>query len=755
MMGNLNLTRSTRMSVLFLAVLATQGRGEDQRSPPRRLVAVPLQGDFKKAKQKALKIPFCDPPVSRAKGEPAAHELCLSTGKFNNPGVAEVDPSIPMCFELLCYNGDSVGPTIRVRRGSKLRIRVKNDLLGEPDDDPGPVDGVPEGEKPHGLCTTNLHTHGLHVSPDGTADNVFQKIDPGEQLLFEYDIPAKHPAGTFWYHPHKHGSVAYQLSNGVAGALIVEGTRDDDIADLEDIEEIRNARDMVVLLQLYTYRLGDDGVGRIDASQIYNVQPDSKSCDEIKLTGPDDPNPPVQITAINGSINPTFMIAPGEVQRWRVVHAGWDLLRQLVWVDDNDDPTNVPDALEFHEIAVDGLATGSMTERNPLQIAPGQRSDVLIQGPPIPGGQDEVIYHLKQLPVANPLATHNRATDRNYLAKLVVRGKPIDMKLPDLNDPEVVKKLQACRPFDRVQDSELSTPTFPKDPARPQGTLQFFGSDDIRTYTIMGETFHQLEPLELPIGTAQEWTLTALKGSHPFHIHVNPFQVVSYTSADGFTVPMDVWRDTLYIPEGASYTIRSRFSDFVGESVLHCHILDHEDQGMMMRLRFVDPKKQKLATGPGWQGQTLADVIVPAPSFALPDTAGRVRRLSQFRGKSVILVFLRGLGCSHCTKALRELIVAVRGTRDFDGAIVAVSADAVDDAPKALRSLERVSLDGFYLLVDEARTAFHDFGCEAGSEPKHGLFLLDSNGVIRSQYIGGSPFANAAIVIEATRRLAP
>jgi peroxiredoxin len=148
-------------------------------------------------------------------------------------------------------------------------------------------------------------------------------------------------------------------------------------------------------------------------------------------------------------------------------------------------------------------------------------------------------------------------------------------------------------------------------------------------------------------------------------------------------------------------------------------------------------------------------VIVPAPSFALPDTAGRVRQLSQFRGKSVILVFLRGMGCSHCTKALRDLIVAVRGTRDFDGAIVAVSADAVDDVPKALRSLGRVSLDGFYLLVDEARTAFHDFGCEAGNEPKHGLFLLDSNGVIRSRYVGGSPFANAALVIEATRRLAP
>ncbi len=80
-------------------------------------------------------------------------------------------------------------------------------------------------------------------------------------------------------------------------------------------------------------------------------------------------------------------------------------------------PSNVPAELQFHEIAVDGLATGTMTVQMPLQIAPGQRSDVLIQGPKTPG-----TYHLKQLPVANPLASHRRASDPNYLAKLVVRG---------------------------------------------------------------------------------------------------------------------------------------------------------------------------------------------------------------------------------------------------------------------------------------------------------------------------------------------
>ena len=87
----------------------------------------------------------------------------------------------------------------------------------------------------------------------------------GEDFTFEYTIPADHPSGTFWYHPHRHGSVAYQLSNGLAGALIVEGSRQDGIADLEDIPEVAAAKERILVIQLYNYRVdppGKDGVAR-------------------------------------------------------------------------------------------------------------------------------------------------------------------------------------------------------------------------------------------------------------------------------------------------------------------------------------------------------------------------------------------------------------------------------------------------------------------------------------------------------------
>ena len=69
--------------------------------------------------------------------------------------------------------------------------------------------------------TTNLHTHGLHVSPEGNGDNVFRMVEPGERATYEYVVPTDHPTGTFWYHPHHHGTVADQVFGGLFGALVV------------------------------------------------------------------------------------------------------------------------------------------------------------------------------------------------------------------------------------------------------------------------------------------------------------------------------------------------------------------------------------------------------------------------------------------------------------------------------------------------------------------------------------------------------
>src|SRR5205807_5163695 len=131
-------------------------------------------------------------------------------------------------------NGRLVGPTVRAEPGDVLRIRVDTRLP------PVPERVVHDVNVPDGLSSTNIHTHGLHVSPEGNSDNVYLDIKPGRAQDYEIRIPKDHVAGTFWYHPHRHGSVALQTANGLAGALIIDG-------GLDAVREIEQAQERLSL----------------------------------------------------------------------------------------------------------------------------------------------------------------------------------------------------------------------------------------------------------------------------------------------------------------------------------------------------------------------------------------------------------------------------------------------------------------------------------------------------------------------------
>jgi FtsP/CotA-like multicopper oxidase with cupredoxin domain len=90
---------------------------------------------------------------------------------------------------------------------------------------------------------TNLHTHGLQVSPSGSADNVFVRLDPLEDHQYAYDIPFDHPAGLHWYHPHHHGSTTHQAWSGLAGPIVVEG-------DIDHVPEIAGMRERTIVLSM-------------------------------------------------------------------------------------------------------------------------------------------------------------------------------------------------------------------------------------------------------------------------------------------------------------------------------------------------------------------------------------------------------------------------------------------------------------------------------------------------------------------------
>ncbi|MFM7364595.1 MAG: multicopper oxidase domain-containing protein, partial [Cuspidothrix sp.] len=118
-----------------------------------------------------------------------------------------------------------VGPTIEVQPGNTVRVNLANKLPKTFSQNCDDKKGKPEENELNcnNYNITNLHSHGLWISPAGNSDNVLSVVKPGVTFQYEYNIPSDHPAGTFWYHPHLHGSSALQVGSGMSGALIVRG----------------------------------------------------------------------------------------------------------------------------------------------------------------------------------------------------------------------------------------------------------------------------------------------------------------------------------------------------------------------------------------------------------------------------------------------------------------------------------------------------------------------------------------------------
>jgi FtsP/CotA-like multicopper oxidase with cupredoxin domain len=416
-------------------------------------------------------------------------------------------------LSLRTYEGGIPGPTLRVRPGDRLKIRLVNDL--PPNPDPTPVDMT----LPHHFNTTNFHFHGGHVDPGGLSDNVFREMRPGESHDIEIAIPHDHTRGTYWYHPHKHGSADVQITSGMAGALIVEG-------DFDDVPEIAAAAERVLILNevLFDHR---------GAIEVYDtVWPEAVP----------------RFLSVNGQREPEIRMRPGEVQRWRIVHAGHE--------------NNLNVALDGHAlnaVAFDGIRRGRFDGAASLLMAPGQRADVLVQA------GEAGTYELRAI-----------ANDQGYpsptgpLARLVVAGEPMAMRLP---------AALSGVPFADVGDSEivgtrrlwLSTinPEYP-----PAAEYQEFA------FLVCGRAFdpNRIDQ-HVRLGAAEEWTVdNEDPDDHVFHIHTNPFQVVAVNGARPAEL---VWRDTVVVPRKGSVTFRTRFLDFTGKFVLHCHMMNHEELGMM------------------------------------------------------------------------------------------------------------------------------------------------------------------------------
>ena len=399
----------------------------------------------------------------------------------------------------MVYNGSLPGPAFHVYPGDRVEIDLVNNLNE----------------------STNLHFHGVHVSPGNNSDNVLLDVEPGMTQHYVLDIPKDHEPGTNWYHSHLHKLSYGQVSAGLSGIFIVEG--------LEKLlpESLQNITQHTIAMRDFPF-------------------------DNLFVTTGDLSNTMTmhERLTVNGEVNPTINIKSGETQLWRLANIGPEneLIVQL--------PGNT-----FNVIAEDGSPVWKVWNNESLFFPSGKRYDVLVTA----NGSGSI-----------PLGPGNSSVIAPYdlhIATVNIQGNQTDVKPADILPTSLIPE----------RDLNLAN-------VSNHRVLNFSSNDRDWIYKINNETFdHNRVDITAKLGTVEEWKLVNLDEStsgniHPFHIHVNDFQVISINGK-----PYDAhgYQDTVIIPTDGEVVIRIPFDDFVGKTVYHCHLMFHGDFGMMGILEIV------------------------------------------------------------------------------------------------------------------------------------------------------------------------
>ena len=488
------------------------------------------------------------------------------------------------------YSGSFPAPTLRVKAGDTIRIRLINRLP------PNPAGQSLISFLSH-QNNTNLHFHGLHVSPkmrvfngqeiygDYVVDAPEAGVAPGAERLHEINIPTDHPPGIFWYHPHLHGSTGAQVSSGMFGAIIVEGSTN-------ELFDPKIATERVMFLHKHNF----------SSSGTTNTFSEAAV-----------PSPSAFL--VNGVSQPTIVMRPGEVQVWHFINSAsfypfnLYLERHTLQAFARDgDP--IPEV--FRPVTAESVARFTNPNWiNNIQGWPGtfasagSRISVLVKASDTPGS-----YLLRSL--KSPWTTiPSIPIYEEVVARVQIQGDPLQTPLPDRSSfiphPE----------FKPITDQELAASggqtrnlvlgifavganaRLPASfPAGEEWTIPFseggslysgfvFGVGDNRDPTSMVYPFQSRSALSqtVRLGDVEEWTIATADGfPHPFHMHVNGMYVVKI---NGEALAAPYWADTLTIPPRGSITFRTRFKDYDGSFVWHCHVLEHEDLGMMQLVTVV------------------------------------------------------------------------------------------------------------------------------------------------------------------------
>ena len=505
----------------------------------------------------------------------------------------EADGSIRYCYTLA---DGTQAPTLRLHPGDQLVLRLTNaltDVGAKPAAGCGPMCRVMSGANKSPCSggamtalTTNLHFHGMTVPSVCHQDEVLKTlIQPGD-APFEYRlrIPDDEPPGLYWYHPHVHGFSALEVAGGASGALIIEGIEraNPQVAGMP--ERVLVIRDQPLI------NPGAPPAGTAAAAPkvVYDREGDVVSTG----TGSGMPARDVSINYVlvpyPGYAPAAIPMKPGERQLWRVLNAA-----SLTYLDLAIKFADVQQTLGV--VAIDGVPINHAGGTAPsvawlthINMPPGSRAEFIVTGPPAgvpatlvthwvdtgPGGENDPERTLASL----------TATDATQPAST----------LPAAHDPLPPSRLSWVGDAKPVRVRKLYFSEELADPNDPASATAFFLSVDGQEPTAFDPNT-DVPNIVVKQGDVEDWIIENRSfEAHAFHIHQLHFQLRDWGLK---SINEPFLRDTINVPYYSptlpsypSVRLRMDFRDpnSVGTFVYHCHVLEHEDGGMMGTVR-VEP----------------------------------------------------------------------------------------------------------------------------------------------------------------------
>jgi suppressor of ftsI len=429
----------------------------------------------------------------------------------------------------------NVAPTIEVKPGDTIVLRISDDLPIVPP----PAVGAPTEDM-------NLHFHGLGVSPRKPGDDVLTMLaTPGETLHYVVHIPPTQEPGLYWYHPHVHGVTNYQVGEaGMSGALVIMGLE-------------RHLRGLGKMKQ------------RIIIVRDTGVDDDALRARRNGSNTPCGPDPGLTVS-LNGAVAPVISIAPGEKQFFRLINAtGHKMLKLTV------------DGEELELVAIDGFALDAYPGTPPtliessIVVPPASRAEFVVTGP--------ASGHARFRTLCFNSGPDGDPDPETLLARL--EAPPHGAGADRSSQP-----LSVASPLPR----DAYTTALPPIAAHRLVVL----SENAKHFLINGKVFKMDAPpmFVVHVRTIEEWRVENVTGEvHDFHIHQLHFFV---ESINGLKVAHPHWADSVIVPHATTVGkkkvpgVLMLIMDFRnpvirGEFVFHCHILDHEDKGMMAKIQAI------------------------------------------------------------------------------------------------------------------------------------------------------------------------